>query len=472
MRTSIAVLFGLVLAFDAAAVKLQPSGRKPPSDPAVAQRLEWFRDQKLGFFVHFGIYSQIGGEASWVLVDKTPQWRKAVNWTDGDGDAFKRDYFALNRSFNPVAFRPDCWAKLAKESGFRYFILTAKHHDGFCLWDTKLTDYKVTAPDCPFSKNPRADILRQAFDAFRAEGLGISCYFSKPDFHHPDYWDNLGLGRQTAIYPSYDVNKEPERWKRYCEFAHAQVMEIVRGYGKIDVLWLDSVSNIDAPELSRKVREVQPGMLVVNRYDRGVCEDFVTPEQQVPKNALSAPWESCMTMIDDPKGGGWGYLYDADYKSERTLVHLLVDVVAKGGNLALDVGPTPSGALPPPAVTRMNAMGRWLQANGAAIYGTRILAPYRTENWAYAKGKDGTAYAIRLWKDGEDRTFELTMDEKIPTVPTKAVHLSSGREVAVRTESDGRLTLVLPKDVKLDEYADAFRLVTLRNNSARERSKD
>ena len=165
-----------------------------------------------------------------------------------------------------------------------------------------------------------------------------------------------------------------------------------------------------------------------------------------------------MTMIDDPKTGGWGYLYDADYKSERTLVHLLIDVVAKGGNLALDVGPTPSGALPPPAVARMKAMGRWLRVNGAAIYGTRILEPYRTANWAYTKGKDGTAYAIRLWKDGEDRTFELTMDEKIPTVPTKAVHLSSGREVAVRTESDGRLTLALPKDLKLDEYADAFRL--------------
>ena len=457
MKTFFVCLLGLTAAV--AVVSAEPlKSDKLAADQEVARNLEWFRDQKLGFFVHFGIYSQIGGEASWVLVDKTPQWRKSVDWTDRDGDAFKRDYFALNRSFNPVAFRPDRWAKLAKRTGFRYFILTAKHHDGFCLWDTKLTDYKVTSPDCPFSTNPRADILRQAFDAFRAEGLGISCYFSKPDFHHPDYWDNLGLGRQTAIYPTYDVNKEPARWKRYCAFAHEQVMEIVKGYGKIDVLWLDSVGNIDAPALAKKVREIQPGMLVVNRYDRGVCEDFATPEQCVPKRPLAKPWESCMTMIDDPKGGGWGYLYDAAYKSERTLVHLLIDVVAKGGNLALDVGPTPSGALPPPAVRRMETIGRWLEANGLAIYATRLQAPHRTANWAYTAGKDGSVYAIRLWKDGENRPAELTMDEQVPVAVTKAIHLGSGREIVVRAGADGRLTLALPKDLKLDEYADAFRL--------------
>ena len=434
-----------------------PKSYQPPTDPAVARHLDEFRDLKLGFFMHFGLYSQLGCEASWSLVDETAHFRQAVDWTDGDADAFKRQYYDLIRSFNPVAFRPDAWAKLAKASGFRYLIFTAKHHDGFCLWDTKCTDYKVTAPACPFSRDPRADILRRVFDAFRAEGMMISCYFSKPDFSHPDYWDGRGIGRKTRIYPSYDVAKEPERWNRFCDFAHAQALELVRDYGKVDVLWLDSASCIRPEELREKARKIRPDLIFVNRYDGNRCVDFLTPEQSVPKRPIAVPWESCVTMIEGPHGGGWGYLYDANYKSVRTLLHMLIDVVAKGGNLALDVPPTPTGALPRPAVERMEAMGRWLAAHGEAIYATRLASPYRTKDWAYTASKSGTVYAIRLWWEGE-RAKELEMDCESAADVRTVTHLASGRDVPFRLTDEGRLLLSLPADLRTDPYADAFRL--------------
>lgn len=158
-----------------------------PTDPAVLQQLEWFRDQKLALMMHFGLYCQPGMVASWALSDKDSDWsRHQVNWTDGE--TFKKQYFSLNRSFNPVRFQPEEWAQMAEDCGFRYLLLTTKHHDGFCLWDTKYTDYKTTAEDCPFHEHKNADIVKSMFDAFRAKGIGIGAYFSKADWHCPDYW--------------------------------------------------------------------------------------------------------------------------------------------------------------------------------------------------------------------------------------------------------------------------------------------
>ena len=160
-----------------------------PTDPAVLQQLEWFRDQKLALMMHFGLYCQPGMVASWALSDKDSDWsRHQVNWTDGE--TFKKQYFGLNRSFYPVRFQPEEWAQMAEDCGFRYLLLTTKHHDGFCLWDTKYTDYKTTAEDCPFHEHKNADIVKSMFDAFRAKGIGIGAYFSKADWHCPDYWND------------------------------------------------------------------------------------------------------------------------------------------------------------------------------------------------------------------------------------------------------------------------------------------
>lgn len=442
-----------------------PKGYVEPPEPAVREHLEWFKDQKFGLFMHFGLYSQLGIAESWALVDDNcPWWAKiGVDWASGD--EFKRQYYGMYRSFNPVRFQPEKWAKAAKDAGFRYLIFTAKHHDGFCLWDTKYTDFKVTNPDCPFSRHPKSDIVRHVFDAFRAEGLGISCYFSKPDWHHNDYWENSGIGYRPSRYPSYDCKKDPARWGRFREFTRNQILELMNGYGKIDVLWLDGghVSErfgrglgIRLPEIVAEVRKKQPWLISVDRAVGGPCENFITPECTVPPQPMSVPWESCIIMTT---GCGWGYKYDAEYRSVRELLHLLIDVVAKGGNLALNVGPMPNGCLPQPALDRMQELGKWLKANGEAIYATRIVEPFRTKDWAYTRSKDGSfVYAIRLWKDGEQKPRSLIVDCANAAKVKKVVHLGTKLEVPAHANGEGGLVLDLPDKVVLDSYAEAFRL--------------
>ena len=167
-----------------------------PEEPILQEKLEWFQDQKLALMMHWGLYCELGMVASWALSDKDADWsRHQVNWTD-DGETFKKQYFGLNKSFNPVRFQPEEWAQMAEDCGFRYLLLTTKHHDGFCLWDTAYTDYKVTAEDCPFHENEHADIVKSMFDAFREKGIGIGAYFSKADWHCQDYW-NPELGKAT-----------------------------------------------------------------------------------------------------------------------------------------------------------------------------------------------------------------------------------------------------------------------------------
>ena len=426
-------------------------------DPLVRAELEKFKDRKLGLMMHFGMYTQLGIHESWPLVDSAAKWsRSLVDWAEGED--FKRQYLAMWKSFNPVRFQPERWAALARKDGFRYLVFTTKHHDGFCLFDSKYSDFKVTNPECPFSKNPKADIVKHVFNAFRKEGLAISCYFSKPDWHHPDYWDNCGLGYRTTPMPSYDVKADPARWKRFASFVREQILELVRDYGPIDCIWLDGGHvqrrnglEINIEDIVLAARKIHPGLVAADRTAGGMAENIITPEQTVPPKPLLVPWESCVTM-----GTGFSYRYDDTYKSPRVLIHLLVDVVAKGGNLALNVAPGPDGRLPWPAIDRMNAMGAWLAKNGKAIYGTRPLEPYRVGDWAFTQGKDGTAYAIRLWKDGERRILRIVIPNDFDnSAVRRAVHLASGTEIPFERTPDG-LLLRLPETLAADAYADAF----------------
>ena len=429
------------------------------TDPSVKAELEKFRDRKLALMMHFGIYTQLGIHESWPLVDAEAAWsRSLVDWSEGDD--FKRQYIGMWKSFNPVRLQPERWAALAKKNGFKYLVFTTKHHDGFCLFDSKHTDFKVTNPQCPYSKNPDADIVKRVFDAFRAEGLEISCYFSKPDWHHPDYWENCGIGRKTSRWPSYDVKKNPERWARFVRFTRSQILELVRDYGPFACLWLDGGQvqrraglDIGIEEIVAEARKIRPGLIVADRTAGGMAENIITPEQTVPEKPLAMPWESCVTM-----GTGFSYRYDDIYKPTRELIHLLVDVVAKGGNLALNVAPGPDGRLPQPAVDRMEAMGAWLRANGEAIYSTRVLAPYRTDDWAFTKGEKAQAYAIRLWKTGERRVIRPVLPKEFDdTGVRRVVHLSSGAEIPF-TRTEAGLRLNLPAHLDTDEIADAFRI--------------
>ena len=380
-----------------------------PSDPKVLEKLEWFQDQKLALMMHFGIYSQLGLCESWPLSDGDADWSRGdIDW-EKDAATFRRQYRDLNLSFNPVRIRPEVWADIAARNGFKYLIFTTKHHDGFCLFDTKYTDYKSTAPDCPFHTHKHADIAKAVFDAFRARGIGIAAYFSKPDWHCPWYWAE-GMEKPVACdrNPTYDPKKHPEVWEQFVKFTHGQMMELVRDYGPLDILWLDggqvgpqNGQDIRLSEFVEKARLIQPGLLTADRTIGGPNENYITPEQSVPTAPIRVPWESCVTV-----GHAFSYRFNEEYKTPRQLVHLLIDVVCRGGNLALNIAPQPDGTLPAPAVKAVDGLGAWLRDNGEAIYGTRLAEPNEQGITAFTRKRE-TYYALVRLPEGEKLTDSL-----------------------------------------------------------------
>ena len=415
-----------------------------PTDPAVLEKLEWFQDQKLALMIHWGIYCQLGIVASWALSDKDADWsRHQVNWTD-DGEKFKEQYYALNKSFNPIRFQPEEWAQTAKDCGFKYLILTTKHHDGFCLWDTRYSDYKVTAPDCPYHVSEHADLVKSMFDAFREKGLGIGAYFSKADWHTPYYrTPELPDPNPSDRGPMYSPAAEPERWEIFVQYTKNQVLELCEGYGPIDILWFDAgwvcASNgqdIRLGEIVDEARKIQPGILSVDRTVGGPYENYVTPEMCVPEEPLGVPWESCLTL-----GADFTYEYADRYKSPRELVNTLVGIVAKGGNLALNVSPQPDGRIPVDAMDSLRGLGEWLKVYGEAIYGTRVCAPYQSGNISFTR-KGDAVYAIRLFpvaQESVDSKLFIPYAGKV----SKVTMLDSGEDMSFVPGESG-ITVTVP----------------------------
>jgi len=383
----------------------------PEKDPAVLQNLEKWQDIKFGLLMHWGPYSQWGIVESWSICSEDEDWcRRKIP----DYEEYKRQYNELPKTFNPSKFDPSAWAKAAKEAGMRYVVFTTKHHDGFCMFDTKYTDYKITCKNCPFSLNPKANIAKEIFNAFRSEGFMIGAYFSKPDWHCEYYWwPNFAAPDRNV---NYSIQKYPERWQKYVEFTHNQVMELMTGYGQMDILWLDGgwvqklspeqikqyiahhpdnrqrIQNqdIDMAGLVKKVREKQPGIIVVDRAVEGPFQNYLTPENQVPGKLLPYPWESCIIM-----GGGWSYTFNAQYKTGRELVHLLVDIVSKGGNLLLNIAPSPEGTWDDSAYTSLKQLGQWMKINSESIYNSRPFKPYKDGNTCFTQNRSsGDIYAI------------------------------------------------------------------------------
>ena len=412
-------------------------GYVPPEDPAVREKLRWFQDRKLGLMIHWGLYCQMGMVASWGLSDEDQEWsRRQVNWTQDPGE-FKRQYRNLNRSFYPVRFQPQEWAGMAADCGFQYLLLTTKHHDGFCLWDTQWTDYKVTGPDCPYRVERYADLVGAMFQAFREKGLGIGAYFSKADWHTPLYRGPEDDGAFTHRGPAYDPAQEPERWQKFVEFTQGQVLELCANYGPVDILWLDAGwvcpengQDLHIGELAAKARALQPGLLVVDRTAGGPYENYVTPEMLVPPEPLGIPWESCLTL-----GTDFDYKFGDRYKTPRELVGTLVGIVAKGGNLALNVSPQPDGRVPVEAWDSLRGLGQWLKTYGEAIYGTRVCPPYQAGPVAFTR-KGSAVYALRTYESPVE-PVEPELLLAYPGEVRKITLVDTGEEVAFVREAGG-----------------------------------
>ncbi|MBS3762038.1 MAG: alpha-L-fucosidase [Planctomycetes bacterium] len=378
-------------------------------DPMLSRRLEWFRDLKFGLFMHWGAYCQWGCIESWPLVEEDT-WARPDDlapWQecDRDLDEFRRRYWKLNETFDPSDFNPDRWANAAEKAGMKYVVFTTKHHDGFCMFDTQLTDYKITATPCPFNRR-EIDPTHEVFETFRQHNFGIGAYFSKSDWRHPDYWDPERL--RPDRNPNYDTSEEPEKWDRFVRFVHGQVEELMTGYGPVDILWLDGGQvrpphqDIRMDELARMARSYQPELLIADRTVGGQHENYLTPEQEVPDDPPERAWESCITM-----GTGWSYRPDDDYKPAGELIQLLVDVVSKGGNLLLNIGPSPEGRFAPEAHSRLEEIGAWMKINGEAIHGSRGVPETHPHGFSFTR-KDEQLYVF--WSQNENGNLPVTLN--------------------------------------------------------------
>ena len=388
---------------------------EPENEPAIVNRLSEWQDLKFGFMAHWGIYARWGVVESWSICNEP--W---ITRNGADYETYKRAYQALNKTFNPQHFDAAQWAAMAKEAGMRYMVFTTKHHDGFCLFDSHETDYTSMGDDCPAQRDFTAELV----EAFRNAGLWTGLYFSKPDWHHDDYWAHEWATPDRNV--NYDINAHPDRWERFKQFTYNQIHELTHNYGDIDILWLDGgwirpewsindesrewlgcyarVQDIDMPRIARMARDENPDLIIVDRSVGGRYENYRTPEQQIPDSLLPYPWETCMSM-----GDSWSYVENDNYKSTRQLIHNLVDIVAKGGNYLLNVGPDADGRIPYEAATRLKEIGAWLKKNGHAIYGTRPLYPYAKGNKRYTQSKDGK------------RLYEITLTEEAPYAVVKRI---------------------------------------------------
>ena len=351
----------------------------------VMQRTQWWREARFGMFIHFGAYA-VAARGEWIKSNErltTEQYQKYVD------------------SFNPIDFDAKAWAKTAKAAGMKYAVLTAKHHDGYCMFDSKLTDYKLS------KRFGGRDLVREFLDAFRAEGIKVGLYYSVIDWHHPDY-PNVGNHPQRN---DKEYSKRSFNWDNYLKYMHGQVEELVRDYGKIDIMWFDysfddyNGDKWKAKELVGMVRKYQPGIILDNRLEinnnLGPAErmvstlgDFETPEQGIPDAPLTdkfgnlIPWETCLTM-----NNSWGYSEnDNNWKSPELIIHCLVNCVSKSGNLLLNVGPDARGNIPEKSKNILKEVGAWMDKNSESIYGCKAADLAKPE-WGRYTQKGNVIFA-------------------------------------------------------------------------------
>ncbi|MHC5374867.1 alpha-L-fucosidase [Enterococcus sp. LJL120] len=390
----------------------------------IRKKLAWFQDQKVGVIFHWGLYSEAGVVESWQL-SKADDWARKKPWRK-DLKTLREDYWGLNQVFNPINFDPQDWAGKCRAAGFRYVLFTTKHHDGFNMYDTQESEYKITANSSPFYQNENADIFGAVMESFQKAGIATGAYYSKADWHCPFYWvpGEVAAGRQA----SYSPKENPAMWHRFETFVGHQLQEICTNYGPIEILWLDAgwvnsgQEQLNMKKIVGELRKRQPDMLVVDRTIGGEFENYVTPERKIPEVAPLKAWESNI-----PFAKNWGYVPNDVYKPFSEILETLLKIVSLGGNVIFGVGPKPDGTLPKQAEILMDKLGSFLNNYGEGIYGTRAVPNLVVEGWYFTK-KAQAIYAFSLVPEKRTVTLDTSYLKELFSV-TEAEHLKTGVKI-------------------------------------------
>ena len=387
----------------------QPSVPLPPD-------LSWWREARFGMFVHWGPVSLRGTEIGWSRGKEVPV----------------EEYDALYRRFEPTLFDARAWARLAREAGMGYLVLTSKHHDGFCLWPSELTDYDVAAT--PFGR----DVVGELAAACRAEGVVFGAYHSICDWRHPDY----PLGS-----PGGETRKPAPNMDRYVAYLKGQMAELLRSYGPLGILWFDGEWEDPWTEelgidLYRHCRALQPSLIVNNRVAKGrkgmeggtaagaFAGDYDTPEQQVGRFQRDRPWESCITLCRQ-----WAWKPEDEMKPLEECVRTLVACAGGDGNLLLNVGPMPTGEIEPRQAARLREIGRWLKSSGEAVYGTRG-GPFLPGDWGVSTHRGTSLYLHVLRWPQEGPLVLPALERKIVASSVMGAGSAQARQTAAGTQID------------------------------------
>ena len=358
---SLAVSGSAEAAMKAAAGAQDAASTQPTADQV--RRMAWWHAAKFGMFIHFGCYSQ-HARHEWAMEDE------AIPLVD---------YQKFSGEFHPKPGSQRTWAKLAKAAGMRYMVMTTKHHEGFCNWDTKLTDYNAA------KQGPKQDLVREYVEAARAEGLRVGFYYSLMDWHHPD-------GARCAT--------DEDARKRFVEYTHGLIRELMTNYGKIDVLWYDVAWPLDAQgweseRMNKMVFELQPDIIVNNRNK--LQGDFSTPEQKIVAETGGRAWESCMTLNDS-----WGYQRaDDNWKSAKTIIRNLISCTRDGGNYLLNIGPEGDGSVPEESVRVLTEVGKWMETSGDSVRNSDLCQPRRSNYASFTRVGNTLYMHVHFWPGGD-----------------------------------------------------------------------
>ncbi len=419
----------------------QKNTKSTPVETAAVQepssRMAWWQDARFGMFIHWGIYSVPAGE-----------WNGKTGygeWIRNSAEIPLDDYDQFRTRFNPVKFDADAWVKMARDAGMKYIVITSKHHDGFCMFDTKQTDFNIM--NTPFRRDPMKNLAA----ACKKYGLKFCLYYSIMDWHHPDY-----LPRREW---EKDRTKEGADFDRYLVYMKEELKELLTNYGDISVLWFDGEwestwNEKHGKEIYNYVKSLQPNILINNRVGAGRLDmegltkegafggDFGTPEQQIPATGLpGVDWETCMTMNDH-----WGYnRADKNFKPAKEIIRMLTDIASKGGNYLLNVGPTSEGLIPGESIERLAAVGRWMKVNGESVYGTQA-SPFSQLAWGRCTRKisgDRTILYLHVFDWPANGVLKLS---GLLNTPDKAYLLADPLHVLLKVDRDNdALVISLPK---------------------------